>query len=697
VNASDVEPHGDAEDQADTDADADANKGLEAPEAEPEEKADSVDQKIQTGDVSGPGASGVLNADTVNQDYRIFERNQFQFWVDGSDAADDLRGLFGSASNQESPEVEVEDLLPAPDAEAHFKALANERLLILASTRYTGLTTAVNQRCKAFADKEALPAKRLLATSIKEFGKALRGIGEPTVLVLDISQNSAFQEELPKEAAQLRALLEQHSCHLVLAIEIEFRPGFRKTFPNTVFDLERIPPDRVFARHFQRPESEFSEVFESAYFRDIRRTAWPPLARTMAEVLNQADSGIAPEEFQQLLGSSLGNPSETIRNLLEQQLDPRGKAVLIAAAALEQLPASAIAAASDVLLATTRTDHVQQELFDEPGISQKLELIREDFNVEGSTFKNPDIGDEVLRHVWDQYPTWRESITKWLGELLLTPDHLELSRLPRRLVVLASAAEDDSMLKDQAKLILDSWPPTLWPFAPVLMLGGALDPVIGPGVRKRLYDWSRSDDSAYQWTALAACSHEDYLVRFPGNALFRLRQLTGSENEGIAKAAFEAIIDSTGHLRLTELLVHFHFWQVGSDQVDAGEIAEILDRICDKEEVVDRFKQDPLQLLDEPFGVTASFWRMLFEYADAASFRLATRAWLILAAELDGPDGERMVDLLVEPAAGDYRAIGQAAQAAKSLTLEGSYLSDRTRELALFMYNRVFEIEVPLL
>ncbi|MFC6475321.1 hypothetical protein ACFQQE_25745 [Glycomyces mayteni] len=78
--------------------------------------------------------------------------------------------------------------------------------------------------------------------------------------------------------------------------------------------------------------------------------------------------------------------------------------MLIAAAALEQMTPEAIALAADELLEATRPPDDRRELLDEPGIAQKLELIREDFNLVGSTFKNPDIGDEVLLHVWRQYP-----------------------------------------------------------------------------------------------------------------------------------------------------------------------------------------------------------------------------------------------------------------------------------------------------
>jgi len=664
-----------------------------AVDADAPQKVAASKTELHTGEVSGDGAIGGMTGGEVNQTFIDSIR------IERNEAADHIRGLFGPASDQESPEVAVEDVLPVPGTEAHFKSLDETRLLILASTRRTGLTTAARQRCRAYADRESLPAKRLLSTSLDELGKELRGIGTATVLVLDASQNPELQQALLKCADQLRDRLKNQSCHLVLAVEIEFRRSFKDQFPGTVFDLERLQPDLVFAHYLKRPEDQVASILASEYFRDTLGPAWPPLARLMAEVLNEAPDGIAPEQFRERLGARLGNPSESIRNLLERSLDKRGRAVLIAAAALEQMTPEAIALAADELLEATRPPDDRRERLDEPGIAQKLELIREDFNLVGSTFKNPDIGDEVLLHVWRQYPSWREPVMNWLDGLLLAPDYVEWTdrtRLPRRLVLLASAAEDDRMLKNRVKLMLQSRSPVMSSFAPAIMLGGAIDPVIGPGIRNRLYEWSRSAQAALQRTALATCSDEDYLVRFPSEALFRLHLLSESKFGDVADAAFEAIIDSTGHFHLTELLLHFRYWLIGSSGDEPARIAKILDRICDRPDLVDRLEQDPMHLLRNFLSIPAGFWKSMSQLADAASFRLAVRAWLILAAKLDAQHAEGMVDLLIAAGADDHRAIGQIVQAARSLSLEGTDLSDRARKLALFMYNRVFEIEVPL-
>lgn len=616
-----------------------------------------------------------------------------------SAAVEDLRNLFGNASNQESAEFEVEALLDPPELEAHHEALEEHRLLILVSTRRTGLTTAAKQRCKSFAAEHGLAAGKMQGTSEAELHRELGGIEQPTVLFFDASRNPELSKELPSFIEDHRDALKQRDCHLVVAVEHEARHEFKERFPDSVFNLGRIDPSLVFDYHYQRAQTEFAHIRGSDYFEDTLGTAWPPLARMMAERLNASPADLDLETFQEDLRNRLGDTSEALRDLLEHRLDPQGKTVLLSAAALELLPPSAIALAADHLFRKTRDDDAPTELLNEFGIYQKLELIRQDFNIEGSSFKNPDIGDRVLLHVWDQYPSWREPMAHWLTDLLLGPDYVEwteLTRLPRRLVLLASATGDGSMLTLQAATMLASRSPVMRALAPAVLLGGALDDTIGPSVRSQLYEWSRGPSSQMQIAALAACADKDYVVRFPNNALFRLRRLSRSQSRSIRDAALDAIVDSSAYLHLSDVLFHFHFWLIGSSAGEISMIPQLLDRICRRTENLERLAREPRRLLNDPFGFIAMFWARLLALADPASARLAVRGWLSAAAAIAPADGDRMIDLLVKSAAGDYRSIGQIAQAAKSLALDGSELSERTRDLSRQMLNRVFEIEVPL-
>lgn len=658
------------------------------------ESAEGADAPAAADD--GDASTTSVGRDSVHAERDVHITN---INLPSSEAVADLRDMFGASTNRESFEVEVEDLASPPDSDEHFDALMEASVLVLASTRRTGLSTAARQRCKAFGKRLGRPARMLQSTSVDELKQELEGFESPTVLVLDASHNPGLEEELPFAADFLRAVLKRLDCRLIIAVELEFRHKFKRGFPKSVFDLARTAPDKVFTCHFERADAEFTEILESDYFKDTLSTAWPPLVRLMASILNQAPTGLTVQDFQEQLKLRVEDASADIRDLLENRLDAQGKAVLIAAAALERMSTRSIALAAEDLLGRSTSEGTRADVLGEYGILQKLELIRQEFSIEGSNFKHPDLGDEVLLHVWDQYPAWHGPLRDWLAGLLREPEYLEWTddtRLPRRLVKLSSAAGDGSMLTGQVQVMTASRSPVIRSLASAVLLGGALDESIGPDVRGRIYDWSRSSSFEKQVAALKACADDDYLIRFPGNALFRLRQLARSAYEDVAEAAFEAIIASATHMHLGDLLVHFRQWLFGADQGEIAMIPRLLDRICVKDEVLADLREDLWPLIGDPAGLTASFWRLVLTLADPASVRLAVRAWLSAAAEVAPIHGERMVDLVLETAAEDYGSIGQIAQAAKSLALDGSGLSDRTRELARRMLNHMLEIEVPL-
>ncbi|MFC3491159.1 hypothetical protein [Glycomyces rhizosphaerae] len=614
----------------------------------------------------------------------------------------EMRKQFGEASNRESPKLEATDLISPPESEAHFQALEEHRMLVLVSTERTGLSTAVKQRCTSFAERRGEDARMLLATAEDELHAELASVEERTVLLLDLSHNRVLANELPSLKDKILDTLGQKKCHLVIAVEHESRHRFKelREFSGSVFELQRIPPDRIFNRYFDRPKTDFPDVRESPYFKHTLKDAWPPLARAMAEVLSEAPADLTVDDFRRELRKRLGDSTDTLRKLFENPLvDPQGKAVLIAAAALERLPSEAIAAAADDFLRETESKDPETMLLDEPGITQKLELIRDDFNLHGSNFKDPDLGDEVLGHVWAQYPSWHDPLLRWLRQLLLGREYFEWTdqtRLPLRIVKLASAAKDGAMLTAYVETMLASRSQVIRSSAPAVLLGGALDEEIGVSVRYRLYEWSRSADFRKQVAALTVCADKDYLVRFPSNALYRLGRLLGSENPSIRGTAFEATVNAAAHMHLSELLIHFHFSLIRSASDGTSRIPELLDQICVKSEIIEGVRREPWRLLSDPLGLTTSFWRLLLALADPASARLAVRAWLSVAAEIAPHDGDRMVELMVRAVANDYGLIGQVAQSAKSLALDGSDLSERTRELSRQMLNHVFEIEVPL-
>lgn len=633
--------------------------------------------------------------------------------VDNSEAIDDLRGIFGDATNQESPEVEVEDLLSPPERNEHLEALEEHRLLVLTSTRRTGLSTAARLRCREFADREGIPAKQLQATSWRELAQELDIVEAPTALVLDASRNPRLAKKLSSNDDLLQGMLKRRECHLVIALDNDQRHDMKERFAESVFALKRIDPQQVFDHHFRRPETGFARLRASEYFAETLDNAWPPLARLMAETLNEASEDLTVEEFQAQMRNRLGDMSEHLRHLLEKQLDATGRAVLISAAVLELASSKTIALASDKLLEETRGEG-PTDLLAEYGIAQKLELIQADFHVDGSHFAIVEFGDEVLVHIWNEYPAWRLPIRRWLVTLLGAPadlDYTENVKLPRRLVLFASAAQDGRMLVLQAMRMILSPSPLIRSFAPGVLLGGALTDAIGSSVRSYLYEWSRSGRIALQQVALAVCRDEDYLVRFPRSALYRLRLLAKAGNEEIREYAYEAMVEAATRMHLAELLGHFSLWlaeapdddrEDGQDDEledarsnDAPMIARLLDDVCHRSEVLDGLTDRPRLILDDPFDTIVPFWRLLFNTAGPLAVRLAVRAWLSAAAELSMPERIPMADLLHAAARDDYAAIGQLAQAANSL-VTGVDPADAVHGLSRRILNRLFEIEVPL-
>jgi hypothetical protein len=277
----------------------------------------------------------------------------------------------------------------------------------------------------------------------------------------------------------------------------------------------------------------------------IRSRAWehPSLVQLLEELRSKSTP---PRDVVRLVEIVLGSPDLDMDRLCneflrwESYLDgqfadasaqPPGaqsavaqqRALLIASAVLDGLPAAAVYECSNALLEQLRTAPPRTEMLAGPELSaliSKIEAVH-DGDAISITAKHHGVDGAILDRVWLQRPQLRQHLLSWMATI--TSDRGPAARHVDRVgdVLTRLTVQQQSL---EALTIVQGW----------LVRGGnrrlairiledlSISPDIGSPVRRRLYEWAKSMEPAVLTGVAEVCAGK-LGERYPRAALTRLR------------------------------------------------------------------------------------------------------------------------------------------------------------------------------
>ncbi|MFE9112288.1 hypothetical protein ACFYN9_22095 [Streptomyces collinus] len=220
--------------------------------------------------------------------------------------------------------------------------------------------------------------------------------------------------------------------------------------------------------------------------------------------------------------------------------DLRERALLIAAALLEGVPAEVVLDAADRLFAEVGGVLPPGGALAGRGLQERLNAIKASQDDEALSLEAQQHGlpEAVLKFVWRQRPQLRRVLLQWASHISapngvavrhlrrIADSLVQLSLLPGGSVVLSVASDwiatGRSAHRELAAEVLETM---------------ALHPVTGAGVRKQLYDWAYQKGTSKELAIAVADICAGRLGQtYPRLALTRLR-LLASRSDGLAREA----------------------------------------------------------------------------------------------------------------------------------------------------------------
>ncbi|MFI9383875.1 hypothetical protein [Kutzneria sp. NPDC052558] len=374
---------------------------------------------------------------------------------------------------------------PAGFVEALAKLLGS-RAVVLAGPSGSGRRTA------ATVLLDRLGGLHLVEIAVDaEASLARHPVAAKEGYLLDLSSaDDETVEQVRAALAEFTAALDQEDSSLVVIVDDGRAAGFEAV------RLGRPEPREVLAAHLEGMEVE---------------PALAELPSTSAEAVRLAELVVSVEDRQDVLGA-LSNWAGRLRAEFAGHVDVPWRALLLAAAVLESALQDVVHAAADALLDETRYVGTKPHPLAGEGLAARLAGIGASAGV--VTFDRPGYAEAVISHVWTDFPALREPLVAWLVGLpaILSAEDAEL--LVPRLVDLGV---------EPVIRAVTAWSESALPLAHRLLATAALDPVIGPGIRRVIQDWSQRRDLPRPLgeVAIAVCGAE-LGSRYPHVALTRL-------------------------------------------------------------------------------------------------------------------------------------------------------------------------------
>lgn len=233
------------------------------------------------------------------------------------------------------------------------------------------------------------------------------------------------------------------------------------------------------------------------------------------------------------------------------------RALLLAAAALEEAPAATVFAAADQLAKLVDLPRAPGGALVGPDAKTLVEKIIAELHEGSIRFSRPAYADSVLDHVWHERPQLHAAIREWLTNVPDARD-AESGRAVQSLTDLAIRQREPSLVCSAAA----QWArgsAHLRELAVGSLTSAAMSERIGRDVRRQMYQWARAEGTPEEiQLAVAAVCRSPLALAYPQIALTRLRHLAVRQNPNVQDAALESLAslatDSMlSHIVLTEV------------------------------------------------------------------------------------------------------------------------------------------------
>ncbi|MEU8921202.1 hypothetical protein AB0D10_09740 [Kitasatospora sp. NPDC048545] len=440
-------------------------------------------------------------------------------------------------------------------------------------------------------------------------------------------------------------------ARLVVVLPWEHRHLLRSDFRQLLVSIGRPDGAGVLTRHLriagiyttrtELRQSVLSQFFDGSPMRELQQ-----LSELVVEARPEGgDFGTWAEKALAALRKRGAEVAEQIAGIT----DGRQRALLFAAAMLEEASAPAVSQTCDLLLATLGHPEDERPRLDRDDLTHRLRDIRVDVRNEKIRFEAFSYGAAVRAHFWLYYPDLRRAFGDWVRDVITEPawlGALDRRRLVGRFTEQALKVGDVHVLSE----LVEAWTQEarLLPDAIQVLGHGLTSEEHGAALRRRIYDWSTGPKLTPNLVQVLARTCADAMApHHPDQALVRLHHLGRRPFEEGARYAWDALLELVGR--------------------DKRLYLRLLDRLCNGLERRVPVRSDIgilLQLVDPlpdwvPSTEAVRGWRgVLAAAASSKDWEPGVRSWLS-AARWKPDGGERLMRILTDAADGCTGALNR--------------------------------------
>lgn len=487
-------------------------------------------------------------------------------------------------------------------------------------------------------------------------------------LLLDLTNSTgASFQSIQAEIVGLRAVVDERNA--LLAIVLPGLDQLDDQLRPLVCEIDRPDGTVVLARHLEADEIPFAEAAftESELARLLREAPMRDLAEFARRVRASRDRGGEAAGFADWARSALDGLTHQADEVATQVAAMRSgedRALLLAAAMLDDAPADAVFEASALLLKAVEHPPEDTPRLERDDLRERLGRAKAEVTPERRVRFAKLAYDQAVRvHFWDFYPALRSTFGTWVAKAVALPMLVDDDR--DRLVVRfteqslrVGRPQDVVAFVDSCVGRRASGPASpLLPQAALALEMGLGDDRHGIVFRRQLYGWSREYPPRpdlgqlliQMCTGALAASH-------PDQALVRLHHLARRDRGDRlgAVAALRNLVASDD--RLLWLLLKRFAENLNEHATTQRPDLTVFPRAIDPRWLVrSRPAGQPVIVRWGVLDYLVVSWRAVLLYRDPEDLDSDLADWLAAAAG-DGP-AATLLEVLVHAAAGRFRPI----------------------------------------
>ncbi|MFB6755727.1 hypothetical protein ACFCX6_32975 [Streptomyces sp. NPDC056353] len=362
--------------------------------------------------------------------------------------------------------------------------------------------------------------------------------------VLDLTGYRTLTEDFYTGLADYQKDAESDSAFLIILAEPStWTPGTLTAAP--VVSLIRPPAQQVAAAHLRHLAASREHWLDSAPLDDLLAPAAPAadaarLARLIARAKENGRAAVK-EEF-----TDWRDHLENWFESYSREEDLRERALLLAAALLEQVPAQVVLTAADRLFTEVGGQLPPGGALAGRDLDKRLATIHARPVDDGSISLEAEqhgLPAAVLKYVWQQRPQLRPVLLEWASQIS-APNGIAVRHLRRiaDCLVQLSLLPGGTTVRSVASAWIENGRTAHRQLAVEILETMALHPVTGVAVRKQLYDWAHQKSTSQELIrAVGDICAGQLGQKYPRVALTRLRLLAARGDEVSVQAASDAV------------------------------------------------------------------------------------------------------------------------------------------------------------